>query len=171
MDQAFLREVQSKGWSIQSVTEELVVAPCPNSGCSVRVNLKSGVAIPAACRAGVEARSQVVTVFDDARVFLRSRREELRLTIRDVESISGMADDFLAKFEKEKPSKYPNVQTFVEWAQSLGFKVVLMPAEFPPLALRVIAETRHLIQSRDQMTAQHHARRQASGAQSLKGSP
>lgn len=169
MDQSFLKDVQQKGWPIQTVTEDTVVSPCPNAGCSVRVNLKSGTKIPTACRAGVELRSQVVTVFDDARVFLRSRREELRLTIRDVESISGMADDFLAKFEKEKPSKYPNVQTFVEWAQSLGFKVVLMPAEFPPLALRVIAETRHLIPARDQMTSQHHARRQASGAQLPKG--
>lgn len=169
MDQSFLKDVQAKGWPIELVTEDLVVSPCPNLSCNVRVNLKNGTKIPTACKPGVEPRSQVVTVFDDARVFLRARREELRFTIRDVESISGMADDFLAKFEKEKPSKYPNVQTFVEWAQSLGFKVVLMPAELPPLALRILAETRHLIPSRDQMTAQHHARRVASAERSQKG--
>jgi transcriptional regulator with XRE-family HTH domain len=165
MDQGFLKEVQSAGWPIERVNRDNVVVGCPNAGCSVNVRLRSGSRIPGACDSGDQPKQQVVTVFDDARVFLRGRREQLRLTIRDVESISGMADDFLAKFEKEKPSKYPNVQTFVEWAQSLGYQVVLTPAEFPPLALRVLAETRHLIPARDQMTAQHRARRQASDGQ------
>ena len=167
MDQGFLKDVQAGGWPIERVNPDSVVVGCPNAGCSVKVRLKGGSKIPYACANGEQLRHQVVTVFDDARVFLRGRREELRLTIRDVESISGMADDFLAKFEKKNPSKYPNVQTFVEWAQSLGYQVVLTPAEFSPLALRVLAETRHLMTARDQMTSQHRARRQASDAQAL----
>lgn len=169
MDQSFLKDVQLRGWPIERVNLDDVVVGCPNDGCSVKVRLKNGSKIPDPCNTGAKLRYQVVNVFDDARTFLRSRREELRLTIRDVESISGMADDFLAKFEKENPSKYPNVQTFVEWAQSLGYQVVLTPADFSSLALRVIAETRHLIPARDQMTSQHRARRAASVERLLKG--
>jgi transcriptional regulator with XRE-family HTH domain len=168
MDQAFLKDVQLRGWPIERVNPSDVVVGCPNESCSVRVRLKSGAAFPAPCTSGGKARQQPVTDFEDARKFLRERREELRLTIRDVEDISGMADDFLAKFEKENPSKYPNVQTFVEWAKSLGFQVVLVPGEFTPKALRIIAETRHLMTARDQMTSVHRARRAASAAQSLK---
>jgi len=167
MNQDFLKQVQDQGWIIEAADQNMVVAPCPNKGCNVRAKLQLKNPVPAACRSGIQIDEQIIEHFEDARTFLKKRRETLRFTIRDVECISGMADDFLAKFEKKNPSKFPNVQTFIEWAKALGFQVVLTPTEMTPMALRIIAETRHLIPARDQMTAQHRARRKASDAQAL----
>lgn len=162
----FLKDIQLRGWPIERVNPDDVVVSCPNAGCSVRVRLKTATVIPESCSANGAAREQTVKFFDDARVFLRGKREDLRLTIKDVEFVAGMADDFLAKFEKDRPSKYPNVQTFIEWAESLGYDVVLRPAPLPARALRVLAETRHLLTPREQMISQHRARREASGQSS-----
>jgi hypothetical protein len=42
----------------------------------------------------------------------------------------------------------PNAQTFIEWAQSLGFEVVLRPIGLPLLSLRTITDTRDKLESR-----------------------
>ena len=81
-------------------------------------------------------------------MFLRDRREGLGLTIREVEESAGITVDFLAKFEKDDPSKFPNAQTFFEWAKTLGYEVVLRPAPLPPTTLRILSDTRAKLRMR-----------------------
>lgn len=141
IDPTFLRQVQTAGWQIAGATEDKVLAGCPTPGCPVKVTFAPGQQVRQACGQG-QTSSVVVGSFDDARLFLRARRNALALAIRDVEDVAGISVDFLAKFEKDDPSKYPNAQTFLEWVQALGYEVVLRPAVLPLYALRVIAETR-----------------------------
>lgn len=161
----FLKEVQAAGWRIERVNPDDVVAGCPQPGCGLKVKLTPKSPIREACPAPTVAPEVVVRTFEDARKVLRPRRDALFLTIKEVEEVAGMAVDYLAKFEKDNPSKYPNVQTFIEWAQTLGYEVVLRPAELPPLALRVIADTRHLLKQRVRMQAHHQGRRASDGKQ------
>lgn len=143
MEPKFVREVQKAGWHVESVTSDDVVARCPSVGCGLRAKLAQSSKIPVvdpACR-----RSAVdlpVHDFDDIRKALRTRREELALTIREVEEIGGITVDYLAKFEKDEPSKYPNAMLLIEWAQTLGYEFVLRPADMTPYAIRTICDTR-----------------------------
>lgn len=139
----FIRQVQDAGWHIVAADVESVWIGCPRGGCNLRTRLKAGSAIPRTCRS--EAPVGMIEVDDylnGARPSLRKRREQLGLTIKDVEEVSGIAGDHLAKIEKDDPSKIPNILTFTDWARSLGFKMVLIPAELPQVTLNVIVETR-----------------------------
>jgi len=159
IDQDFLRLIQRRGWQIVSADEEHVWAGCPREGCKLTVRLRPDGLVPDACGRGADLTEHVVTSFDVGRLFLRDRRVSLGLSIREVEEIGGIAEDFLAKFEKDNPSKTPNAQTFLEWAKALGYEVVLRPSFLPPLALRIIAETRAKLRSRITMFRVHAARR------------
>ena len=159
MDQKFLRDVQAAGWQIRAVDQDKVVAGCPRSGCTLNVNLRNGAKIPETCREGPDLAEVRVRTYDDARLFLRDRRESLSLTIREVEEVAGAAVDHLAKAEKDNPSKFPNAQLLIEWAASLGYDLVLRPAMLPGMALRYISDTRSEVGARSRKRAYHEARR------------
>lgn len=159
IDPEFLRKVQRSGWIIRAVDETAVFGSCPREGCQVMVKLRPEASIPDACSRGPDLAEQAVESYDQARVFLRGRRETLGLSIKDVELGIGMADDHLAKFEKDDPSRIPTVPIFVEWAKGLGYEVVLRPTSLPPLMLRIIAETREKLRKRLTHFRIHAARR------------
>jgi transcriptional regulator with XRE-family HTH domain len=161
LDADFLRAVQRAQWLIKAADEGSVIARCPRAGCTLTVRLSPGNPIPQTCRVGPDLLEKVVQSFEDARLFLRERREDLALSIRDVEEVAGVATDHLAKWEKDGPSKIPNTETFLEWAASLGYEVVLRPAPLPPVALRAIIETRPLIKRRVQRVNRTRARRES----------
>lgn len=127
MDQIFLKEVQAAGWMIRKVTESAAVVSCPNQGCTLHVNLELGKHIPKVnmpCRIG-----KPIEDFDDIRCRLRDRRQELGLSIKDVEEIGGFAYDHLPKFEKDDPYRIPNMQTTIDWANALGNRLVFKRRE------------------------------------------
>lgn len=143
MKPEFLRKVQQAGWHIEKVTEDAVQAKCPSAGCALRAMLAEGGFVPdcdpARSRDLVDRK---VETYDDIRLMLRERRESLGLSIREVEEIGGMATDHLAKAEKDDPVKIPNANLLIEWAQSLGFELVLRPTDMTPYAIRTICDTR-----------------------------
>lgn len=142
-----LREIQRNGWAIETADENTCTAKCPTPGCSMRARFKEGGTIPAR-EVPFHSWDRAITSFDQAREALKDRRQELGLTIAEVEHISGIAGDHLAKFEKTDFTRPPNIMIFIEWAQSLGFDVVLRHGELPPVTLRWIAETRPKIDAR-----------------------
>lgn len=159
VDRKFLSEVQNAGWVITEVSDDAVLGACPNAGCGLKVTLRPGKSVPpASCQ---PAMGKVIKIrnFDDARLPLRERREDLCLSIKETEDICGIAVDYLAKFEKDNPSKIPNAQTFIEWAQGLGFVVCLIEDKLPPLAMETIAITRHRRAARVRMARHMRSRR------------
>lgn len=144
----FLQKCQKAGWNIIAADEGAVFGACPRAGCGLRVKLQEGKEVPQTEKPNPALAEVLVAKFDDARMAMRERREQLGLSIKDVEDIAGLAVDYLAKFERDNPSKIPNAETFIEWCQSLGFTVVLRPTGLPPYALRIISETRPLLGKR-----------------------
>lgn len=139
-----LRKVQQHGWDIEAVERDTCVVKCPTQGCKMRARFDLSGNIP---QRDVEAFSwdQTARSFDDARLILRERRQELGLTIAEIEHISGIAGDHLAKFERVEWQRFPrlpNISTFIDWANSIGIDVVLRMGELPPVTLRWIADTR-----------------------------
>jgi len=159
MDAEFLRAVQKAQWLIKAAGEDYVMVSCPRAGCNVTLNLTPGGFIPQTCKVGPDLLEKTVGSFDDVRVFLRTRREDLALSIRDVEEAAGLETDHMAKFEKDNPTKIPNVTTFLEWAGALGYEVVLRPSPLPHIALRAIIETRPFLKRRVQRNRNSRARR------------
>lgn len=148
IDAEFLRRVQRAGWSIRAVDQGSAVVACPRQGCGLTVRLLPTSRIPETCSRNPDYRETVVQSPDDARLALRARREALALSIEDVESIAGAADGHFLKAEKDNPSRAIRLSTFLEWAEAIGLEVVLREKELPPLALRLIASTRHLLDLR-----------------------
>lgn len=159
VDQKFLRDVQAAGWQIKAADQSKVVAGCPRAGCALKILLRPDAPVPDTCKPGPDLAEVTVRTYEDARVFLRARREALNLTIKELEEVAGASVDHLAKAEKNNPSKLPNAQLLVEWAASLGYEVVLRPASLPPMALRYISDTRQHVASRVKMRPHHHQRR------------
>ncbi len=157
IDPDFLAAVQKAGWRIVAVEEGAAYCTCRRNGCGLTVRLEQGGSFPSTSRPNPDIAEQVVTSFDDARMFLRDKREKLGLSIADVEEGAGIAGSFLAKFEKDDPAKIPNTQTFIEWAVSLGFQIVLRPGDIPKNMLRIISSTRPGLNFRKHRIA--HARR------------
>lgn len=145
--QAFLRDVQKAGWAIEEVTDDTCTVKCPAHGCAMRARLKQGGAIPRREGQG-QTWDQSVTSFDEVRETLRQRRQELGLTIPEVEEVAGIAGDHLAKFERDNFDKIPNTQLFFEWANALGMQVILRYGDLPPVTLRWIADTRDRAEAR-----------------------
>ena len=161
LDPKWLREIQKLGWIIRSADETNGWAACPRDGCTMTAKLREDGPLPAVCKRGPDLSEKSVEFFDDARVFLRDRREGLALTIREVEESAGITVDFLAKFEKDDPSKIPNAQTFIEWAKTLGYEVVLRPAPLPPTTLRILSDTRAKLRMRLNKFRIHGERRRS----------
>lgn len=150
MDRKFLEEIQEAGWHLEQVGKRQVVARCPAEGCGMRALLSTGAKVPQVdpnnARFGLD---RPVESYDDFRRIMRERREGLGLRIADVEEVSGVGIDYLRKAEKEEPVKMANFQTALEWAQSLGYEIVLRPARIESgLALRTICDTRDKLERR-----------------------
>lgn len=158
VDTEFLRRVQNAGWHIETVTTEAVTAKCPSNGCALRAQLRPELTIPS-CDTARDRKERVIGQYDDLRRILRSRREKLGLSIRDIEEIAGATGDHIAKAEKDDPSRIPNGQIMIEWANALGFDVVLRPKAITPYGLRVICETRSKLDARQKRFAVEAARR------------
>lgn len=142
VDQDFLRKVQRCGWQLHRVDQAEVVGKCPVAGCGLKVKVDAGGFVPSCHRADPALTDIPIESFDDLRHVLRARREDLALTITEVEEVAGLTVDYLAKFEKDDPSKIPNMQATLEWLQALGYQMVIRPAQLTPYALRVLVETR-----------------------------
>lgn len=144
MDPKFLKKVQECGWHLEQVSETQVVGRCPAEGCGMKALLKQGEPVPQVDpdqrRNGLDVP---VESFDHFRRILRERREDLGLRIWETEYMVGVAIDFFAKVEKENPSKTVNFQTALDWAQALGFEIVLRPTSIDNAqSLSIICETR-----------------------------
>jgi len=165
MDLKFLKEVQSLGWHINGVLGDEVRVSCPAVGCGMKAKLKQGSSIPFADPGSRRNRLDVpLQSYDDLRRALRGRREDLALTILEVEEIGGIATDHLAKFEKDAHTKMPNAQTLIEWVQALGYELVLRPADLTPFAMRVVCDTRDKVASRSKrFTAEGRRRNERAG--------
>lgn len=149
MDPKFIKTVQDKGWRVDAVTESSVICKCPAAGCSLRAEIQENGHVPAVDPGQRrDMIDQPIASYDDIRRMLRSRREELRLAMSEVEDIAGFSSDHLAKIEKESIERQPNAQMLIEWANALGFEIVLRPAPLTPFAVRVICDTRSKIESR-----------------------
>lgn len=137
-----LLKIQRAGWIIESVDDYGTFCRCPSFGCNVRVKIKHGANVRA-CDPGLNRNPWDVPIgsYEDLRKFLRERREELLLTIPEVEDIAGLTADHLKKAEKDNPSRLPELGTIVLWAQSLGYEVVLRPTQLSKMGLRLIDET------------------------------
>lgn len=125
--------------------------------------LRSSAAIPVACNSGPDFTEVVVRDYEDLRVFLRDRRNALVLNIPEVEEMAGMTKDMLAKCEKDNPSKIPNIQTLIEWANSLGYDLVLRHSTLPPKSVRYIVDSRDKVKARTTRLPQWAGRRALSG--------
>jgi transcriptional regulator with XRE-family HTH domain len=143
-----IKDVQDAGWLVQAVGDSFCVARCPTAGCSMRALIADGKDIPQRVVERGPSIDIPVGGYDALRRVLRERRRELLLTIKETEIASGIAEDHMAKFERDEWNRQPNVDAMVEWAASLGFEVVLRPVELPPITLRMIAESRDRVAPR-----------------------
>lgn len=144
-DPSFLRRVQDRGWLIESADQDTCQIKCPGVGCKMRAKLKWEGAIPQRETEALHPWEREVTSYEQIRTLLKGRREELRLTINEVEHAAGLTADHIAKFEREKwheSNRLPNAQTLIEWCQALGIEVILRPSSLPLVTLRIVAETR-----------------------------
>ena len=149
MEPKFLKDVQAAGWHVEAVTTDAVIGKCPSVGCNLRAKLQHGAYIPQVdpgCRR--DLIDQRVESYEDIQAILKARREGLSLSIREVEEIAGIATDHIAKMEKVNPTKLPNAEALIEWAQALGFELVFRPAPMTSYAIRTICETRDKTASR-----------------------
>lgn len=157
MNPDFLKRAQGEGWNIIAADGENVWLGCARAGCNFQFKVRDGAAIPATCRPQPLLAEIHVGSFEDMRMALRDRREQLCLSIKDVEDAAGLATDHLAKFEKDATLKIPNIQTAMDWAQALGYTLVLRQTGMPQVTLGLIARTRHLLAKR--MSSFRHFRK------------
>lgn len=144
----FMHRVQRQGWSIVSADESGVTARCRARGCAMGARLSLDGHVPKVCKPDTGPQEITVEVFEHIRVTLKARREELQLTIAELEDIIGMARDQIAKCERENPSRIPNVQTIMEWGEALGYRFAMIPANLPAITLRHIETTRDVAEWR-----------------------
>ncbi len=148
MNPDFLRRAQVEGWNVITADKEFVWLGCSRAGCNFQFKVRDGGAIPQTCRPQPVLAEIAIESFDDLREALRARREQLCLSIKDVEDAAGVATDHLAKFEKDDSLRIPNVMTAMDWAQALGYTIVLRQTGMPQVTLGLIARTRHLLSKR-----------------------
>lgn len=151
----FFKAIEDRGWMVESADQDHCIAKCKTPGCSMRIRVRENGAIP---MREVDHRynlDRVIHTFDDARKTLRDRREGLGLSIVEIEEISGIGNDHLAKFERDNHELYPrmpNVETFIYWANTLGYEIVLRPSNLPMVTCKAIQDTRHLWPTRRKRT-------------------
>lgn len=140
---------------IVAASDEDMICRCPSRGCGLKARFKFGDNIPS-CDPALNRDTSSIPIgsFSDLRKVLRSRREELRLSINDTEEIAGLSVDHIAKMEKDRPDRIPNLDTIIHWANALGLEITLRPTEMTPFALRRLQETRHLAERRGRRISQ-----------------
>lgn len=144
VDRRFLTEVQAAGWSIEAVETGRVIARCPRYRCNVRQYIAPGQTIVPTCKQGKDLSEVPVNTYGEARAFLRDRRDALGMNIAELEECIGLTKDHLAKIEPDNAARIPNIETFMDWAQGLGYEVVLRNVGLPAKTLATIAQTREL---------------------------
>ena len=137
-----LKKAQAAGWMVEGALEDGILCRCPSHGCGLRVKIKYGAPIQQ-CDPGLSRHpaDRPIGSYEEVRQLLRERREDLLLSIPEVEEIAGLTKDHLAKAEKDNPSRLPELDTILVWAQALGFEMVLRPTPLSNMGLRLIDET------------------------------
>ena len=161
-----MRLVETLGWSIRRADADSIAVACRSPGCGAMMRVKHDGPIPARCNGAVPSMDLRVESYDQFCRALRDRREDLSLSISDVEECAGMAADHLAKAEKDNPSRIPSLPILVDWAAALGYDLVLRPTTMPAITLRTIEQTRGLHPQRQRRTArvrQERADQRATG--------
>jgi len=170
MDPEFLKKVQRAGWAIERVTQDGAIAKCRADGCGMKALLSATARVPKVDPTDHKNRfDRPLASYDELRRLLRDRREDLGLTIREVEEVSGATTDHIAKSEKEDPARKPNFDLVLEWATTLGFEIILRPAHMPAYSLRTIADTRDKVESRKRRFSNEAKRRSQSEGQGRDG--
>lgn len=141
-----LLAAQAAGWRLDEIGPESLTLACPREGCGVRVTVREGEPLPV-CATG-EGPGIVLESHEHLRVLLRGARERLGLSIAEVEDAAGLSASHLLKAEKDRPARKVDVDTTIDWAGALGLVLVLVPADLPTKTLRIVADTRHLVESR-----------------------
>lgn len=159
IDVDFIAAAERKGWRVQSAEEGHLIVSCPGDECQMKAKLVPGKKIPRICTAKGHPHDMVVRSFDDLRQVLRNRRNDLRLSMTEVEEASGMAQDQLLKCERENPTRIPNLDMGIFWAAALGYEIVLRPVPLPRVTARKIVETRDMVERRGQNIVRMEARR------------
>ena len=147
-----LERIQKAGWMIVAADDERTLARCPAYGCGLKVNIPHGSSVQA-CDPGLSRDAWDIPIgnYEDIRLVLKDRRQELLLTIPEVEDIAGLSVDHIAKAEKKDPARKPTIETMIYWAQALGFEILLRHTGMPKKTLRFIDETRPMSPRRRQM--------------------
>lgn len=150
ISRTFLDLVQRAGWHVERVEQDRVIAKCPADGCGLRVNLRPENAVPARSAMVLKEADFYAQVgsYEDARVALRKRREELCLTQVELEEMAGFTFAHIAKAEKDDPIRHMTLANMAAWANSLGLEFVLRPMPIPPVALTQIVESRARVKAR-----------------------
>lgn len=160
IDMNFIRLLQSRGWQVVEVGEDSCRVRCRATGCGLMAVLKSSGHVP---QVDPQKNRNVLDIdvrnYDDLLNALRQRRQDLKLSIREIEAACGLADDHLAKIEKPGSVKIPNAQIAIDLCNTLGFDVVLRPSDLPRPTIQKILETRELIESRARRNEQENDRR------------
>lgn len=160
IDVKFLGQVQDAGWHITGADQECVLGSCRRAGCGLKTTFRPGNRIPKVATRESEMEEHIIRGFGDVAKLSRDRRHELAWSIAETEEVAGMTPDYLAKMEKDNPSKIPNVNTFVDLMNAEGYEVFVRKAKMPPIALRAIVETRHRVEARRQMHQDREKKRQ-----------
>lgn len=161
VDQDFLKAVQRAGWVIKLVDTGRVLAGCPRAHCEMQAVLKPGSPIPDTCSPDPGLIEVVINSYDDGRRTLRDRRQDLCMTMTQVEFCAGLTDGHLLKAEKDNPDRVMSVEGFIVWANTLGYEVVLRSGELPPVTLRELANSQPQVEKRKQRRAMYERRREA----------
>lgn len=138
----FIEAAQERGWVLFSSTPEGLTFRCARMGCEharfvSQERVESGRTLaacqwehrPGANRYAVPSYSEMVYLLREARWRMGLSQEELGACI-------GGADGHVNKLEVG--DRRATMPTLLEWAQALGFDVVLMPAPLPKATLRAI---------------------------------
>lgn len=167
VDQKFLQAVEEAGWVLAYVRADQCSVMCPRSGCDLRITLRPGAPVPNSAGAMPETKEIAFDSYDAWRKFMVDRREQLGLSIKDMEAIAGVADDHLAKIETAV--KIPNLETAIMLSQAAGIEIFARFSPLRKIAQRTIIETRSQLEARETMQRHFQERRRrkrASDAQS-----
>lgn len=162
IDAEFLREVQRRGWSVESVTGDACIVRCSTVGCGVRVKLRPGGPIqPRASdfSPGVPVESYTALV-----QFLRDRRDDLALSAAETEEAAGLSVDHVLKAEQVPPKRTMSLDFLLLWIQALGYRLVLEPVGLPAITLHKIATSRNMEPTRSRRVRRQRSGRERRGA-------
>jgi transcriptional regulator with XRE-family HTH domain len=144
-----IKDAQRKGWVVVAVDKSEIILRCPSHGCGLKAKFPAGKRIPSvdpcASRNPVDIP---VGSYPDIQRELKERREELCLSISEVEEAAGLAHGHIGKAEKENPDRTPQIGTLLLWMQALGYELVLRRSDLTPYTARLIEGSRERAASR-----------------------